>query len=280
MPRWQSYDAVAGAYDRSWHPAFEAIARDLVDLVAPAPYDRVLDVGTGTGVVASAAQARVSSKIGVLAGVDPSIPMLQVARSHVPLTAVAARSPGLPFPAGTFDVVVANLVVSHFPRYDDALADVVRVMRPGGRLGVTAWGALDDGPVDDTEQRDLTEIWKATAVHFLDTDAGAEVVEAAIPGEAWFADPARLRAALVGTRLRSVEVHGRVYGRAVSLEDALGGYETSFWGRYLRHTVGDAEWTRFCDEVATAAAAALPDPITRVDQLLIGVGTKGYETRP
>jgi SAM-dependent methyltransferase len=279
VPRWQSYDAVAGAYARTWHPAFETVARDLVELVASAPDNRVLDVGTGTGVVA-AAHARASTERGELVGIDPSIPMLQVARSHAPFAPVAARVPGLPFPARMFDGVVANLVISHFPRYDDALADMVRVLLPGGRVGVTAWGAIDDEPVDDAEQRELTEIWKSVAARFVDTAAGDEVVEPAIPGEAWFADPARLRAALVGSRLQNVAVHGRVYRRRLPLDEALAGYETSFWGRYVRHTVGDAQWTRFCDEVAPAAAAALPDPITRVDQLLIGVGTKGFETRP
>jgi SAM-dependent methyltransferase len=274
VPRWQSYDAVAGAYDRSWHPAFEAVARDLVELVAVAPDDAVLDVGTGTGVTAAATGA--TTEHGGLVGIDPSIPMLRLARSHAPLAAAAAQAPGLPFPAGTFDIVVANLVVSHFPRYDDALADMVRVVRPGGRVGITAWGARDDEPVDDAEQRELTEIWKSTAAQFIDTDAAADVVDAAIPGEGWFADPARLRGALVGSRLRSVEVHDRVYRRALSLERALAGYETSFWGRYLRHVLGDGQWTRFCADIATAAAAALPDPIMRVDQLLIGVGSKSY----
>ena len=44
--------------------------------------------------------------------------------------------------------------------------------------------------------------------------------------------------------------------------------------------MGDTEWARFRREVAAAAAEALPDPITRVDQLLIGVGTKRFEARP
>jgi SAM-dependent methyltransferase len=273
---WQSYDAVAGAYDRSWHPAFEPVARDLLDLVALEPGDAVLDVGTGTGVVAGA----VGAEHGVLVGVDPSVSILRLARARAPLAPVAGRAPGLPFPARAFDVVVANLVVSHFPRYDDALDDMVRTLRPGGRLGVTAWGATDDSTVDDTDQRELTEIWRSTAAHFLDLETGTDVVEGAIPGEAWFADPARLRAALVGSHLRGEEVHGRVYRRLLSLADALAGYETSFWGRYVRDVLGDADWTLFCRDVAATAANALPDPITRVDQLLIAVGTKRYETRP
>ena len=275
---WQSYDSVAREYDRAWHPSFEPVSRDLLELVALEPHEAMLDVGTGTGVVAAAAAERVAS--GVIVGVDPSLPMLQLARDHIAVPLAAARVPGLPFPARTFDVVVANLVVSHVERYDAALADMVRALRPGGRLAVTAWGTLDDEPVDDGQQRQLTGIWTAVAGRFVDTDAASEVIEAAIPWEAWFGDPAHLRAALEGSGLRSVDLRSRTYRRCVSQRDALAGSETSFWGRYLRNALDDPEWARFRREVADAATAALPDPITRVDQLLIGVGAKRFETRP
>ena len=142
--RWQSYDSVAGEYDRAWHPSFEPVARDLLELVALEPQETVLDVGTGTGVVAAAADA----ERGVVVGVDPSLPMLRLARAHATIPLAAAETPGLPFPARTFDVVVANLVVSHLERYEAGLGDMVRVLRPGGRLGATTWGSFDDEPVD------------------------------------------------------------------------------------------------------------------------------------
>jgi ubiquinone/menaquinone biosynthesis C-methylase UbiE len=276
--RWQSYDSVAREYDRAWYPSFGPVARDLLELVALEPHEAMLDVGTGTGVVAAAAAERVAT--GVVVGVDPSLPMLHLARDHTMAPLAAARVPGLPFAARTFDVVLANLVVSHVEHYDAALADMVRVLRQGGRLGVTAWGTLDDEPVDDGQQRQFTGIWTSVAGRFVDADAAGEVIDAAIPWEAWFGDPARLRAALEGGGLRSVDLRSRAYRRCVSQRDALAGSETSFWGRYLRHTLRDAAWARFRREVAAATAEALPDPITRVDQLLIGVGTKRFETRP
>lgn len=275
---WQSYDPVAGAYDRAWHPSFEPVARDLLDLVALESHDAMLDVGTGTGVAAAAAAEQAGRS--VLVGIDPSLPMLRLARQHAIVPLAAARTPGLPFPARTFDVVVANLVISHLERCDAGLADMVRVLRPGGRLGVTTWGSFDDEPVDDGQQRQLTGIWRSIAGHFVDMDAATEVVDAAIPWEAWFGDPAHLRGALEGSGLRRVDLTSRTYRRCVSQRDALAGYETSFWGRYLRHTLGDTDWARFRREVAGAAARVLPDPITRVDQLLIGVGTKRFATRP
>jgi ubiquinone/menaquinone biosynthesis C-methylase UbiE len=275
---WQSYDSVAGGYERAWHPSFEPVARDLVDLAALAPDEAVLDVGTGTGVAVAAAAGNAGR--GLLVGVDPSITMLEFARAHAPLAPVAALSPGLPFAARTFDVVVANLVISHFERYDTALADMVRVLRPDGRLGVTAWGALDDEPVDDGQQRQFAGIWRTIAGRFVDIDAADDEIEPSIPWEEWFGDPAHLRAALEGSGLRRVELCSRTYRRTLLLNEALAGFETSFWGRYLRHTLGEADWTRFRREVAEAATKALPDPITRVDQLLIGVGTKRFDTHP
>jgi ubiquinone/menaquinone biosynthesis C-methylase UbiE len=275
---WHSYDSVAGEYERSWHPSFEPVARDLLELVALEPREAMLDVGTGTGVVAAATAEQANNTERDIVGVDPSQPMLHRARRHTTAPLAAARAPGLPFTARAFDVVVANLVISHLERYKTGLSDMVRVLRPGGRLGVTTWGSLDDEPVDDGQQRQLTGIWRSIAGRFVDMDAAADVVDAAIPWEAWFSDPAHVRGALEGSGLLHVDLQGRTYRRCVSQRDALAGSETGFWGRYLRHTLSDADWARFRREVAVAAAEALPDPITRVDQLLIGLGTKRFAT--
>lgn len=277
-PTWQSYDAVAGEYDCAWHPSFEPLSSDLLELVGLERHEATLDVGTGTGVVAAAAAER--TEHGVVVGIDPSPSMLRRAREHTTVPLAVARAPGLPFPAQTFHVVVANLVISHLEHYDVGLTDMVRVLRRGGRLGVTTWGSLDDEPVDDGQQRQFTGIWRSIAGHFVDMDAAADVVDAEIPWEAWFGDPAHLRGALESSGLRHVDLQARTYRRCVSQRDALAGSETSFWGRYLRHILGDTDWARFRREVAAAATEALPDPITRVDQMLIGVGTKRFATHP
>jgi SAM-dependent methyltransferase len=226
-------------------------------------------------VVAVAAARRVAH--GVIVGVDPSAPMLARGRAHGRLAPVTAVTPGLPFRGSTFDAVLANLVLSHFEDYDSSLIDMARVLRPGAALGLTAWGSMGDEPVDDGHQRELDAIWKAAAARFVDIDTATDAVDAAIPWEGWFGDAARLRGALEGNGLRRVELQGRTYRREVTQPVVLAGYETSFWGRYLRGALGDADWQRFRDDVAEAAHAALPDPITRVDQLLIAVGTKRHE---
>jgi ubiquinone/menaquinone biosynthesis C-methylase UbiE len=278
---WQSYDSVAGAYHRFWDPYLEPVAHDLVDLVGVGdlPADlTVLDVGTGTGVVAREVVARVPRSVVI--GIDPSSAMLALARTSAALASVAAEAPGLPFADGVFDVALANLVLSHFTRYEISLTDMVRVLQPGGRLGVTAWGTLDDAPVDDRHQRELTRIWMSMAERFVDTDAAADVIDAALPWEGWFGDPAHLRGALEGAGLRDVALHGRTYRTDVTQREMLAGHETSFWGRFLHGALGDDDWRRFRHDVTDAARVALPEPITRVDQLLIGVGVKRFDGRP
>lgn len=278
---WERYNSVADEYRRVWHRNFEPAARDLTELVGitALPDDAVvLDVGTGTGVVAIEAARHV--RRGVVVGVDPSVPMLSLARASAPVEPVAAECPGLPFPRDTFHPVLASFVLSHVEQYATALADMVRVLRPGGRLGVTTWGSLDDEPVDDGHQRELTGIWTAVAGRFVDADAADDEIGAAIPWEGWFGDPAHLRGALEASGLRDVALHARTYRAEVTQRDMLAGHETSFWGRYLHHALGDTGWQRFRHDVAETARAALPDPITRVDQLLIAVGTKPFDTRP
>jgi ubiquinone/menaquinone biosynthesis C-methylase UbiE len=94
----------------------------------------VLDVGTGEGQVARlAASAAVGARRVV--GVDPSWAQLAVARHRAGGPHYARAAAGaLPFPSGAFDAVVACLVFEHIDDADAALAEVGRVLRPGGRF--------------------------------------------------------------------------------------------------------------------------------------------------
>ena len=93
---------------------------------------RVLDVGTGEGQVARLAAGLAT---GGVVGVDPSSAQLATARERGggPSYARAAAA-RLPFPAASFDAVVACLVFEHIDEADQALAEVGRVLQPGGRF--------------------------------------------------------------------------------------------------------------------------------------------------
>jgi len=93
---------------------------------------RVLDVGTGEGQV-----ARLAARLGatLVAGVDPTRAQLVAARDRAGGPAYArAGAAALPFADGAFDAVVACLVFEHIEAPDAAVAEVARVLRPGGRF--------------------------------------------------------------------------------------------------------------------------------------------------
>jgi SAM-dependent methyltransferase len=93
---------------------------------------RVLDVGAGEGQLSRLAAA---SGATLVAGMDPTTAQLTVARERaggpVYSQAVAER---LPFADGSFDAAVACLVFEHIEGYREAINEVGRVLRPGGRF--------------------------------------------------------------------------------------------------------------------------------------------------
>jgi ubiquinone/menaquinone biosynthesis C-methylase UbiE len=180
---WRSYDSVVEAYERAAVPRFAAVARDLVAAVAPPATGTVLDVGTGTGIAGQLAHDSLGNDAFVV-GIDPSVPMLDRAAERG-LTVLVGVFPGLPFPDGAFDAVLANLVLSHVGDYEAGLVDAVRVLRPGGRFGCTAWAeAVADG--DDHHGPEADEIvGSVLESHGLDKSPPT----AAVPSE----DPLRDR---------------------------------------------------------------------------------------
>jgi SAM-dependent methyltransferase len=283
MPEaWRSYDAVADAYARVRAVRNAVLARDLVAAVAPPFGSRVLDVGAGTGVAAAAAAAATGAD-GVVVAADPSLALLE--RASVPrrFARVVAAAPGLPWPVGTFDAIVANLVVAHFADYEGPLAELVDLLRPGGRLGVTTWGRLGDGPpVDDRQERSAYAAWDAAAAEVADLEALDAAGATDAPWEGWFGDPANLRAALDHAGVRRVEMLGRAYRYKLTHDDWLAAHHTSARGRALRRSLDGPAWDAFENRVRTRMRdTGVPDPVGCVDQAIIAVGTSpGRRPRP
>ncbi|MGZ8763600.1 MAG: class I SAM-dependent methyltransferase [Acidimicrobiia bacterium] len=93
---------------------------------------RVLEVGTGEGQVARTAAALGAE---LVVGIDPSYAQAtEAARRGGGPVFLRAAAAGLPFPPATFDAVVACLVFEHIEAVDDAIAEVARVLAPGGRF--------------------------------------------------------------------------------------------------------------------------------------------------
>ena len=93
---------------------------------------RVLDVGTGEGQIARLAAREGAS---LVVGVDPTIAQLQLAHERGGGANYArANADALPFPDGTFDAVVVCLVFEHIADHEPAIAEIARVVEPGGRF--------------------------------------------------------------------------------------------------------------------------------------------------
>ncbi|MEU3496187.1 class I SAM-dependent methyltransferase [Kitasatospora cineracea] len=140
----QAFDALerrmwsgrAAAYAASFARLCAHPVPALLDAAAVGPGSAVLDVGTGTGAAAAAACARDAR----VTAVDAEPSMLAEARRNAPAAEVrAATLPELPFADASFDAVVGNFVINHVGRQRAAVAELRRVLRPGGRLALTAW---------------------------------------------------------------------------------------------------------------------------------------------
>ena len=140
------FDRIAPVYD-TWAGGQHArIAARLVDLAAPAKHEHVLDVGTGTGLVAHLVASRVSP--GTVLGIDLSENMLAIARAggraqgaerkkakNIQFLGMAAEH--LVFRPETFDLVTMGEALAYLADPTTALEEAHRVLRPGGRLAVS-----------------------------------------------------------------------------------------------------------------------------------------------
>ena len=128
------YAASLGALTRGSIPA-------LLDAAGVGAGSRVLDVGTGPGFVALGA----ASRGAVVTGVDQSAAMVGIALA-AGVDAVVASVEALPFEDGSYDAVVGGYVLNHLPRPEEAVRELARLLRPGGRLALTVWDLPDANP--------------------------------------------------------------------------------------------------------------------------------------
>ncbi len=149
--RWQLSGKAAEFYERYVRLLMDPWVHCLVDVAALQADEHVLDVACGTGFVARLAAKRVGVK-GRVVGIDLNASMIEAARAASGpdgATTIEWRTGdavALPFANGTFDVVLCQQGVQFFPDRIQALREMLRVLRPGGRLAFTVWSAIGDTP--------------------------------------------------------------------------------------------------------------------------------------
>jgi SAM-dependent methyltransferase len=138
-----AYEQMMGVWSRFAGEIF-------LDWLAPPQGLQWIDVGCGTGAFTELLVERCAP--AQVQGVDPSEGQLAFARTR-PAARVAQFRVGdamaLPFPAGTFDAAVMALVLVFVPEPANGVAEMARVLRPGGLVGTYMWDMLGGGfPLD------------------------------------------------------------------------------------------------------------------------------------
>jgi SAM-dependent methyltransferase len=125
----------------SFHPGGLALTEQLGTLIGLGPGQRVLDVAAGTGTSAIFLAERFGCEVvGIDYGRD-SVALANAAASEAGLASRVRFEQGdaerLPFEANNFDAVICECAFCTFPNKTTAAAEIARVLRPGGRLGLS-----------------------------------------------------------------------------------------------------------------------------------------------
>ncbi len=148
----QLFDGLPGHYDRVG--AVMSFGQDprwrraLVDFIDPGAGMRILDVATGTGMVAFALAARGAEVVGL----DQSEAMLGGARARLArtpglagrLSFVLGEAEALPFADGEFDALSFTYLLRYVEDRAATMRELARVVRPGGRIGMVEFGVPGD----------------------------------------------------------------------------------------------------------------------------------------
>lgn len=151
----RAFAATAKRYDDHARRRFRRIAKVAIGLAGVTRKDRILDVACGSGLV-----GRVLKETGLPepVGLDISSALLQLA----PLQhRVAADALAMPFPENAFDVVLCNAGLQMLEDSYQGLAEMHRVLRPGGKIAVSIWG--DPGstaPLDEAAYQTIDRLLK------------------------------------------------------------------------------------------------------------------------
>ncbi len=144
---WQVTSSAAEIYEEIWVPAMLGQwAPQMADAAQISREHKVLDVACGTDIVAREAAMRVVSadQVTGLDILDINEGMLSVARRLQPrINWRQGDATQLPFEDAQFDVVTCQFSLMYFPDRIAALKEMMRVLKPGGRLAIAVWGPLE-----------------------------------------------------------------------------------------------------------------------------------------
>ncbi len=191
LARWDAY--VAG-YEAVFEPLTDAFAARALDLLAPLPGLALLDVAAGAGGAALLA-ARRGARV---TAVDASPAMAaraaaRAAQAGLAVTAAVGDGMALDLPDGAFDRALSCFGVVLFPDPARGMAELHRVLRPGGRVAVVTW--------TQPHRYELAARLREATVAVCGAPPPGE-----LPAQLRFIDPERLSDLLSGAGFRAVGI--------------------------------------------------------------------------
>ena len=198
------FDRIAGVYDRmngvmtaGLHHRWRQRAADLAQV---RPGSHVVDVATGTGDLAIELHRRVGPA-GEVVGLDFSEAMLQRARAKAPgIQFEQGDALALPYPDASFDAATVGFGARNFADLERGIAEMVRVVRPGGRVVILEITAAARSPLAG-----FCQAWFDRVVPLLGMLAGDTAAYSYLPQSVRrFPAPAELAGHMVRAGLRSV----------------------------------------------------------------------------
>ena len=195
----------AGAFRKHWSEELRTAGAGLVEGLSLADARRVLDLGAGIGL--NLPTIRRGAPSAFVAGADLVEPMIAAAPREFARAVMDAASLG--FADASFDAVVMAFMLFHVPVPAQALAEVHRVLRLGGRLAVGTWDAGTEEPLADTIWSDLLD------------ELGAALPEASVRNQDIMSSPETLTALLEDNGFRDVKTGRRTFEDSTDLEGFL-----------------------------------------------------------
>jgi len=262
---WRSYDEIAEDYDRIWSPRFEAAARGMWALMPARASDKVLDIGTGTGIVPMALYETGRSP-RLMVGCDRSAGMLRRARARMPgLHVLVADAAALPLRSASFDRATAAFVLSHVRDYRCALAEALRVLQPSGTLALSNWAPPSDP---------YSPAWNELLAKAISKEEAERALLEVAPWETYFSETGRLEAALAEAGFSVVQLESVELELTLTAEQFIEDRELSSGGRLASRLLGPEGWARFRSDACDVLHSRFGSSLRYRRCALVAVGRK------
>jgi ubiquinone/menaquinone biosynthesis C-methylase UbiE len=235
--------SIPALYDRCLGPMlFEPYAEDMAGRAAALQPGRILETAAGTGILTERLAAFNPVVEIVATDLNPDMLALAVERDHEPqVTLQQADAEALPFPDGSFDLVVCQFGVMFYPDRVAAHREARRVLKPGGRYLFNCWDSVDANPIVEQVVAALAQLFPEDAPGFLSR----------VPFG--YHDRARIEADVRSGGFKTVEIETVVKTSRTTAEDAATGL---CCGSPLRGEI-EARAPGRLDEITAAVVAQL-----------------------